>query len=148
VKNIWFQLLHNRINTRVVTHRYVPHIVQSPLYPLCTPESLQIPEHMFIFCQRVWQIWKKSFMYIFPRQTRLHLLSPHSSSSYYLPPAFFFGSILEAIWLHYWRFIFGNVPFVPDHVVNTVNKIYSQYLNRANLDDFELRLTYLPFSIV
>ncbi|KAI9345976.1 hypothetical protein BD770DRAFT_305054, partial [Pilaira anomala] len=131
VKNIWFQLLHNKINTRVVTHRYMPHIVQSPLCPLCTPESLQSPEHMFIFCQRVWQIWKKSFMYIFPRQSRLHLLSPTQVAvilySYKfppffhspLPPAFFFGSILEAIWLHFWRFIFGDVPFVPDQVVNT-----------------------------
>ncbi|KAI8080658.1 hypothetical protein BDF21DRAFT_339855, partial [Thamnidium elegans] len=56
VKNIWYQLLHNKINTRVVTHRLMPDIVKSPFCPLCPTESFQHPEHMLINCQRIWQI--------------------------------------------------------------------------------------------
>ncbi|KAI9273812.1 hypothetical protein EDC94DRAFT_510012, partial [Helicostylum pulchrum] len=145
-KNIWYKLMHNKINTRVVTHRLIPDTVQSPLCPFCTTESFQHPEHTFINCQRIWQIWKISFQYLFPRQLQLHLLSAKQVSSILytfrfpkffesnLPPAFLFGSILEAIWIHYWRFVFDEIPFIPNQVVCTAIKIYHQYTDQTNLD--------------
>ncbi|GAA5799000.1 hypothetical protein HPULCUR_004409 [Helicostylum pulchrum] len=49
-------------------------------------------------------------------------------------PAFLFGSILEAVWIHYWRFVFDEIPFIPNQVVCTAIKIYHQYTDQTNLD--------------
>ncbi|KAI9249604.1 hypothetical protein EDC94DRAFT_652431 [Helicostylum pulchrum] len=49
-------------------------------------------------------------------------------------PAFLFGSILEAVWIHYWRFVFDEIPFIPNQVVCTAVKIYHQYTDQTNLD--------------
>lgn len=144
IKNIWFQLLHNKVNTTVNLFKFLPNLVSSPLCPLCS-EELHHPEHMFVTCQRVWQIWKQSFQYLFPQDYKLHLLAPNQVlTSLYslcfpplqlpiLPTPFLFGSILEGIWRHYWRFIFDKTPFIPGQVVCTSIKLFDTYVNQNRL---------------
>ncbi|KAI7887795.1 uncharacterized protein EV154DRAFT_519754, partial [Mucor mucedo] len=46
---------------------------------------------------------------------------------------FFFGSVLEGIWKHYWSFIFDSTPFIPNLVVCTIIGIAHTYINQHNV---------------
>ncbi|KAI8091610.1 hypothetical protein BDF21DRAFT_332639, partial [Thamnidium elegans] len=61
-KNVWYQLLHNKVNIRLVLHHVIPILVPSPNCPLCPRDQLQDTAHMLIRCQRVRQIWKVFFI--------------------------------------------------------------------------------------
>ncbi|GAN07434.1 hypothetical protein MAM1_0160c06931, partial [Mucor ambiguus] len=144
-KNIWFQLIQNKTNTRVRLHRLLPEKVPSPLCPLCLPSELQhTAEHMFVTCQQVWFIWKTAIRYLLPHEHHLIRISQKSLITslfslclpqHHTPTGphhdmtiwFLFSSCLENIWKSYWQFSIHDTPFVPNATVTAIIRQFRNY---------------------
>ena len=146
-KNIWFQLLQNKSNTRVRLHRLLPDKVPSPLCPLCLPSEKQhTAEHMFVECRQVWFIWKTAIRYLLPHDHHIIRISQtsliNSLFSLRLPKSnaltgphdmtiwFLFSSCLENIWKSYWQFSIHDAPFVPDATIAAIIRQFRNYCSQ------------------
>lgn len=138
-KNVWYDILHNKINTNMRMHRFISSKVDSPLCQICSNSLPHTIDHMFVQCQRVWQIWKRAFQFLFPLDSTLLTLAPREVLSgifsLHLPfrnshqPSlkYFFASVIESIWLHHWKFTIHNIPFEPSLVIGSVISFYRNY---------------------
>jgi hypothetical protein len=144
-KNVWYDIIQDKINTNSRMHRIIRDRIESPYCQICSEQSTHNIDHMFVTCQRIWQIWKRTLQYTFPLDQSLLTLAPKQVLaglySLHLPlrnteqPTlkYLFAPIIESIWRHHWQFTIHNMPFDPNLAVGSAINFFRNYTGNSTI---------------
>lgn len=133
-RNTWYRVLHKKITSKQKLHLYMPS-EYSDKCPLCpAPHQIENTEHFLFSCPLKYLVWTTAIsLYIDPTLTSctynqyldfLYMKSTitRTSSLQYsdLSVSQVFACIQQAIWNSHYRFVFDFIPFVPSHVLSSI----------------------------
>ncbi|KAG2193471.1 hypothetical protein INT46_002383 [Mucor plumbeus] len=133
-RNTWYRILHKKITTKKKLYLYIPSDYSDKCSLCPAHHQIENTEHFLISCPLKCLVWTTALsLYIDPTLISctysqylefLYMTSSNtrtSSSPYHnLSVSQVFACIQQAIWNSHYRSVFDLIPFVPSHVLSSI----------------------------
>ncbi|KAG2206203.1 hypothetical protein INT46_002979 [Mucor plumbeus] len=133
-RNTWYRILHKKITTKKKLHLYIPSDYSDKCSLCPAHPQIENTEHFLFSCSLKYLVWTTALsLYIDPTLISctysqylefLHMTSSNTRTSFSpylnLSVSQVFACIQQAIWNSHYRSVFDLIPFVPSHVLSSI----------------------------